>query len=121
MSWWVKQQIHTPMHLLSLVLVQIWQGKFQDNSNIIPHRQYLHLDHVLSLLIILTLLSKLPWLNEHSQAQGKVKYLFHKSQLPGNQSLVDEVHLLHQVAAILLALEEVLVTKVHQEEEDLTR
>ena len=120
MSWWVKQQIHTPMHPLSLVLVQIWQGKFQDNFNIIPH-QYLHLDHVLSLLIILTLLSKLPLLNEHSQAQGKVKYLFHKSQLPGNQSLVDEVHLLHQVVVILLALEEVLVTKVHQEEEDLTR
>ena len=48
------------MHLLSLVLVQIWQGKFQDNSNIIPPRQYLHLDHDLSLLITLTLLSKLP-------------------------------------------------------------
>ena len=109
------------MHLLSLVLVQIWQGKFQDNSNIIPHCQYLHLDHVLSLLIILTLLSKPPQLNEHFQAQGKVKYLFHKSQLPGNQSLVDEAHLLHQVVVILLALEEVLVTKVHQEEEDLLR
>ena len=109
------------MHLLSLVLVQIWQGNFQDNSNIIPHCQYLHLDHVLSLLIILTLLSKPPQLNEHFQAQGKVKYLFHKSQLPGNQSLVDEVHLLHQVVVILLAPEEVLVTKVHQEEEVLTR
>ena len=109
------------MHLLSLVLVQIWQGKFQDNSNIIPPRQYLHLDHDLSLLITLTLLSKLPLLNEHSQAQGKVKYLFRKSQLPGNQSLVDEVHLLHQVVVILLAPEEVLVTQVHQKEEDLTR
>ena len=109
------------MHLLSLVLVQIWQGKFQDSSNIIPHHQYLHLDHVLSLLIILTLLSKLPQLNKHSQAQGKGKYLFRKSQLPDNQSLVDELHLLHQVVAILLALEEVLVTKVHQEEEVLTR
>ena len=109
------------MHLLSLVLVQIWRGKFQDSSNIIPHCQYLHLDHVLSLLIILTLLSKLPRLNEHSQAQGKVKYLFRKSQLPGNQSLVDEVHLLHQVVVILLALEEVLEIKVHLEEEVVTR
>ena len=108
------------MHLLSLVLVQIWRGKFQDNFNIIPH-QYLHLDHVLSLLIILTLHSKLPLLNEHSQAQGEVKYPFCKSQLPGNQSLVDEVHLLHQVVAILLAPEEVLAIKVHQEEEDLLR
>ena len=109
------------MHLLSLVLVQIWRGKFQDSSNIIPHHQYLHLDHVLSLLIILTLLSKPPLHNVHFQLQGEGKYLFRKSQLPGNQSLVDEVHLLHQVVVILLAPEEVLVTQVHQEEEDLTR
>ena len=81
MSWWVKQQIHTPMHLLSLDLVQIWQGKFQDNSNIILLHQCLHLGHSLSLLITLTLPTKLPLLNEHFQAQGKVRYPFHKNQL----------------------------------------